>query len=484
MDILVATPQLKDLFNNTRALQSGYGDDRAKKVRRRLDDLRAATSLQDIYRMPGRLHELKGNRKGQLSIVVAGALRIILEPANEPVPTRADGGLDWSRVTQVRILEIVEDYHEEKFMMLKNEYMPDEVSVPGESLADILEERGMSQAELARRVGHAEKTISEIIHGKAPITPEMAVKLETVLGVPARFWNMRQAQYQDWVAREQQGQELREYVEWINQFPYAQMVKWGWIASCKTPLDRLRELLRFFGFASPREYDLYWRGFWSTAQVSLRTSPTFANVQNALAAWLRQGEIEAQRIECAPYNEQTFRRALQSIRNLTTKEPSTYAGEAVRSCAEAGVAVVFVPELTGMRVSGAARWLTPDKALIQVCLRYKTDDQLWFTFFHEAGHILLDGKRQIFVDTGVGEEDEKELRANKFAADILIPPDKLRRFLATDRGRNLSTRDIERFAHELTIAPGIVVGRLQHDGVVSFKNHNGLKKRLQWEVTD
>jgi proteic killer suppression protein len=111
MDILFAKSQLGDLVNDTRALRQKYGDDRAKKMRRRLDDLRAASCLQDLFGVAGRLHELEGNRKGQLSIVIAGALRLILEPANEPPPLKADGGLDWSQVTQVRILEIVEDYH-------------------------------------------------------------------------------------------------------------------------------------------------------------------------------------------------------------------------------------------------------------------------------------------------------------------------------------------------------------------------------------
>lgn len=363
-------------------------------------------------------------------------------------------------------------------MMITNEYMPDEVSPPGESLADVLEDRGMSQAELARRVGHAEKTISEIIHGKAPITPEMAVKLETVLGVPASFWNAREMQYRDWEVRKRQANSLEAHTEWVQQFPYAQMVSWRWLTNYERPLDRLRELLRFFGFASPIEYERHWQDFFATATVSLRTSPTFKNVQGSLAAWLRRGEVMAQRIVCAPFDEQTFRGALQEIRRLTTEDPSTYRTEVVKLCAEAGVAVVFVPELTGLRASGAARWLTADKAIIQVCLRYKTDDQFWFTFFHETGHILLDGKRQIFVDAG----DEKEERVNRFAADLLIPPDKLRAFLDRNHKQNLSTAEIEHFADEIGIAPGIVVGRLQHDKTVPFKNHNRLKKTLMWVV--
>jgi plasmid maintenance system killer protein len=110
MDIVFSTSQLRDLVHDTRALQRSYDADVARKLRRRLDDLRAATCLEDLYRGPGRLHELVGNRKGQLAMEIARGLRLILEPAHEPLPSKADGGLDWTRVTQVRILEI-EDYH-------------------------------------------------------------------------------------------------------------------------------------------------------------------------------------------------------------------------------------------------------------------------------------------------------------------------------------------------------------------------------------
>jgi len=110
MDLLFATPQLRDLVSDTRVLQRKYGIEAARKVRRRLDDLRAATNLQDLYRGPGRIHELVGDRKDQLAMEITGGLRLILEPAHEPMPRKVDGGLDWSGVTQIRILEIG-DYH-------------------------------------------------------------------------------------------------------------------------------------------------------------------------------------------------------------------------------------------------------------------------------------------------------------------------------------------------------------------------------------
>ena len=78
-------------------------------------------------------------------------------------------------------------------------------------------------------------------------------------------------------------------------------------------------------------------------------------------------------------------------------------------CAHAGVAVVFVQELPNTGISGSTQWLTPTKALVQLSLRYKTDDQLWFTFFHEAGHILAHGKRQVFLETDQKDREEERM---------------------------------------------------------------------------
>ncbi len=156
--------------------------------------------------------------------------------------------------------------------------------------------------------------------------------------------------------------------------------------------------------------------------------------------------------------------------------PEAFQPEAIRLCADAGVAVAFVPELPKVRASGAARWLSPTKALIQVNYRYKTDDQLWFTFFHEAGHILKHGKRDVFIEDGELQND-KEAEANKFAADFLIPPLEYRRF--TSRTGHYRKTEIIEFAEQLEIAPGIVVGRLQHDGKLPPQNCNELKRHFE-----
>jgi Zn-dependent peptidase ImmA (M78 family) len=150
----------------------------------------------------------------------------------------------------------------------------------------------------------------------------------------------------------------------------------------------------------------------------------------------------------------------------------------MRLCAEAGVEAVFVPELPRTGICGATRWLAPTKALIQLSLRYKTDDQFWFTFFHEAGHILLHRKKEVFLeqDGEAGAEEEEE--AHTFARDLLIPLTDWRRFVSS--GQYEASVDIAAFAEAVGVAPGIVVGRLQHDGLIPFSRCNELKRRLAW----
>ncbi|HSB82571.1 MAG TPA: ImmA/IrrE family metallo-endopeptidase, partial [Candidatus Methylomirabilis sp.] len=160
----------------------------------------------------------------------------------------------------------------------------------------------------------------------------------------------------------------------------------------------------------------------------------------------------------------------------TLQSPDAFQPELVRLCAESGVAVVFVPELPRLRVSGAARWISPRKALIQLSLRYKTNDHLWFSFFHEAGHILLHGKRSMFIDDGDGS-DGKEAEANTLAANFLIPPAIYERLKATNPPTEPAVLQASK---EAGVAPGIIVGRLQHDGLLRYDQMNHLKKHFTW----
>ena len=112
MDILFKTKKFQKECNKHKTLARVYGQRRAKLIRRRLDELKAATTLEDIRRLLGpRCHELKGNRAGQLSVDLDYPYRLLFVQANDPLPKRIHGGLDWKRVTAIEITGI-EDTHE------------------------------------------------------------------------------------------------------------------------------------------------------------------------------------------------------------------------------------------------------------------------------------------------------------------------------------------------------------------------------------
>jgi len=361
---------------------------------------------------------------------------------------------------------------------IENRYAPDFISPPGETLAEILEERNMSQSELAQHMGRPRKTINEIIKGKAEITIDTALQIELVLGTPARFWIERERLYREYLARKNENQRLKGYLGWLKKIPYRQMTKLGWLKFYEDKIEQLRESLIFFAVVSPEQWEEIWG---RNLSIDFRKSQAFESDQGAITAWLRQGEIEASKINCADYNELKFRDVLQQIRLLTVKSIKVFQPQMIDLCAAAGVALVFVPELPKTRVHGATRWLGSQKALIQLSDRYKTNDHFWFSFFHEAGHIVLHGKRILFLEEQDIQDKIKEKEADIFAANLLINSRDWQRFIANNC---LSKKAINQFAEQLGIHPGIIVGRLQHEQIISYQNCNDLKDKYCLNTQD
>lgn len=352
-------------------------------------------------------------------------------------------------------------------------WTPDWAVHPGEVLAETLEERSISQSDLARRLGRPIKTVNEIINGKAALTPETAIQLEHTLGISASFWNGLESTYRESLARQRAESSLGEFTEWAGAFPTRDLIKHGVIERADTPGGRVAALLSYFGVGSPSAWD----GLWLSPSASFRKSPAFASSPHAVAAWLRWGEIEALKVEAEVFNLSTFKRALGEIRGLTRVEPFASAlSQTVALCANAGVVVVLTPELDGARLSGASRWLGRDRALIQLSLRYKTDDQFWFTFFHEAAH-LLEGDRRDLVEGD--ESDAAEEQADTDARNLLLPLGPYSQFVAAKR---FGERDVRDFARSQGVGAGIVVGRLQREGHLARTALNKLKKPLRWAV--
>ena len=353
----------------------------------------------------------------------------------------------------------------------------DYATSPGETLQDLMEEQGLTQRDLARRADLSPKHVNQLLHGMVSLSPAIAQRLELVTGMPARMWNQMEALYQSDLQRIQARRNLAECSTWLDAMPVMSLLKRGVLP--ESPDDRasrVQQMLSFFGVASVSAWD----SVYANLECAFRQSIAHEIKPGAVAAWLRLGEIAARKVKCSPFDPKGLRSVLPELRTLTSDPSEVFAPKVQAICAAHGVAVVFVEEIEGARASGVMRWLTPDKALIQLSFRYRTDDHLWFTFFHEVGHVLLHGKTNLWIeDSHSSESDPKEAEADRFSRDLLIPP------AAAASLRDLRSKSsVIDFARRVGVAPGIVVGRLQHDIMWQPKNGNDLKRRIDLAHTD
>jgi HTH-type transcriptional regulator/antitoxin HigA len=365
-------------------------------------------------------------------------------------------------------------------------FAPDWVLPPGESILDIAEERGWTQAELAQRLGYSEKHISQLINGKVPLTVDAAQRLERVLGSTMDFWLSLEANYQKHKARLEAAKRHSGWVPWLEELPLKELM-----ALEAIPKQRLENknkpgvveaCLRFFGVASPDE----WRSHYGGMQMAFRRSRAEQSDVGAISAWLRMGEQQAEKLDGPKYDKARFEKALSAIRSLTCEAPEVFEPKMRKLLHEAGVLLVLVPAIPRTHVSGVARWLSPTRPLIQLSLHGKTNDKFWFSFFHEAAHILLhanskEEKKSIFLDdpNAAHPDDHREHEANLWSGNHLIP-DQNAHILSSLKTRMAVTD----FARQIGIHPGIVVGRLQHDRLIDPSWMNDLKQSFRFNEAE
>ncbi len=340
-----------------------------------------------------------------------------------------------------------------------NQYNPTMVFHPGETLEEKLDEMGMGPKEFAIRTGKPEKTVFAILKGKSSITPEMAVQFEHVLKIPAHFWLNKQRHYDEYVARNERREMLKESEKWAKNFPLKEMQKKGWIPETKSIEEKTAALLAFFSFSSHTA----WENYYFNQQLKVAFSISLADTSQpyALSAWLRKGELKAAQLKSKPYSDYKFKIALENIKSLMVQHPSDFFEQLQHYCLDAGVKVVHTSSLPKAPVSAAARWLGGHTPLIQLTNRYKRNDIFWFTFFHEAGHILLHGKKDIFLEDiyYTDLDRKKEQEANDFAIKWTFAKEQLEEMM---NDLPIAEEDIPTYAVKYNTHPAIIVGRLQH----------------------
>lgn len=352
----------------------------------------------------------------------------------------------------------------------KYKYQPDYAVLPGDTLREVMESLEMTQKELAVRTGLTVQTLIRIFKGEQPISYESANRLELATGVPARFWNNLEAQYQEQKAKLDERSRMAKDLKWLKTIPVKELQKRKYLSETNDKVQLLRETLGFYGVGSVDA----WFELWEIPAVAARRSPCFESQPGAASAWIRQGELQAQKSKCKPFDRAAFREALTRIRSLTKEKQEKFEPALKELCAETGVAVSLVQEMKKVPWNGATKWLSPQKAMILLSLRGKGEDKFWFSFFHEAGHVLHDNRKDILINDG-SKDDPREVRADEFAAKFLVPPEYDRRIKGIQ-----SKDDVLRLAEELDIAPSIVAGRFQFI-TGQWDHFRSLIRTLRWE---
>ena len=347
---------------------------------------------------------------------------------------------------------------------------------PGRTLSEKLSEMGMSIKEFAIRTSKPEKTINAVISGKSSITTEMAVAFENVTKIPASFWIKKQQAYIEYLVREEKEAAAAASANWMKAFPFSDMVKRGWVKSGTTVEQKVEALFSFFGISTEKA----WNDFYINQQlkVAFRISLAHTKDPHAMSAWLRQGEIQASAIqlECG-YCAKTLKTMLSNMKRLMIDGVEDFFPRLQDLCANCGIKLVSTECLPKAPVNGATRWIN-DTPIIQLSNRYKRYDIFWFTFFHEIGHILLHGKKDIFLECGDSfkQDAQKEEEANNFAAEIMLPKTIEQEII---NSQNFSPKAIKEYASKYDTHPSIIVGRLQHCHAIKYGQDQHLIKVIE-----
>ena len=356
-------------------------------------------------------------------------------------------------------------------MSATHTYEPAELIPPGQTLADWLERVDMSQADFAKRTSLTPKHINQVVKGAAGVSAEVALAFERVTSIPARYWLQLDANYHAARQRATEAQDLERDVNLVDLFPIKELERLGVIERVGPKIDKLRELLQFFGVADTRALREV-----SLAPTMVRLSTAFEASQASLAAWLRLAEQEAANIATVPFDASECRSALDEMRALSRLPDVKWLAPLRDVAASVGIALVIIKELPKCRVNGATRWLSPDKAMIALSLRHRRNDIFWFTLFHELCHVLRHSKKRTFIDHKDSEiSRELEDEADAFAARTLIPPQDAVRLASLK-----SSADVVAFARDIGVAPGIVVGRMQHERYIKPNQMTALLDRYRF----
>ena len=342
-------------------------------------------------------------------------------------------------------------------------------------LKNYIENRSMSQKEFSKKIGMSEKSLSNFLNGKEVLTEELASKFEEVFeGIPKSYWLNYESKYREVETNERVGYSFnnKQLSEISKKFRFKEVFN-GLDWDLERQAEEMLSILQISNFNQFEEE-------YSNLAVDFMED---GGEIEPIAIWLNlcreEIEIQNEDISEVQYNKRNLLDALPIFKDIAyNKNIESSLQSARKLCNTLGINLVIQEAITNSKVRGALV-IYENHPSIYLSLRFRFHDYVWFALVHELAHLILhyDTDQEII---SLDEDDtddyktKKEIEANKFTQDFFIDPDKYKIFIEK---RPFTQSEIEIFAHEQNILPGIVVARLQHDGYISYDRFTYLKTK-------
>ena len=334
---------------------------------------------------------------------------------------------------------------------------------PGETIKEQLSFRSMSQKEFALRIGLTEKHVTNLLKGRVQLTSNVAIRLESVFGISAIFWENLEALYREALIKVEEENQMEADVAIAKKLPCSDMIKNGWISSSKSTYDKVVILRKFFEVSTLQLIDDP-----AINRIACRRFSSGDKSDYSLLAWAQRAKLEARNCKTAPINISGLKKVIPTIRSMSILTPDIFCTKLKNLFSDNGIALIFLPNIKDSALHGAS-FYDGKKIVVGLTVHGKYADIFWFSLFHEIAHVIYG---HIGQTEGTSAEDES--KADFFARETLIPSETLATFVQ----KGIFTTDaLMQFADSINIDVGILVGRLQHDGVIRHNQFNNLKRQ-------
>lgn len=346
---------------------------------------------------------------------------------------------------------------------------------PGETIADILMERNITQAELAARTGVTPAYVCNVIAGKKDISAKFAFALEYALGVSKSFWINLQANYDaellEYNARKTITDEertarssLREVVKYLRDLGKMPIKE-----SIEDSILTLRKVLQISNIANLKNI---------IPEGAFRMSSKSAIDPYVMGAWIRLCQIAGEHRNInTKFDVEKVNELVNKAKLVMCSDEESIQKSLTELFGEYGIDFSVVRNFRGAPVQGYLSRKNDGTYQMVLTIRGSYADIFWFSLFHELGHIVNGDVTGVNSFIDYDENAEMEMEANNFASTTLISPSAYEYFV--EKG-DYSIDAIKAFANSQGVKPYIVIGRLQRERKLDYNRYSSEKVRYKW----